>query len=164
MRSAFEEVALKLPRKVPLALPLLMAFGPRVRSAAEAEALGVEETMKLPDCVSAVPEIVSVEVPLNPPVVFDQNGKLFAEIAELVDTDPPPPQVEVERTPVIPTVTHGFPEEPSNESATAPLWDTVKILLEVATVSSIVLVAGLEVPRKRFALLSKPARRTLDEE
>ena len=148
-----------IKKAAPFAQPILAEFREIVHTACP----GVEETMKLPDCVSAVPEMVSVEVPERPPVAFAQNGKLFAVIAELEEMAPAP-QVEVAKVPVVPTVTHGFPPEPSSESETAPPLETVRMLLDVAMVRSIVDVAEVEVPRNRLAFLSKPARTTLDDE
>lgn len=51
----------------------------------------VPEALKVPPANRLAPDTVSVEVPDSCPVELDQNGKLLTEMAEEVETEPPPP-------------------------------------------------------------------------
>jgi hypothetical protein len=83
------------PVAVPPPAKIVLVAGAAVRTATPFWVI-VPDALNAPSCKSWVPLIVSVDVPLSPPSVVTQNGKLFVVIADEVDTLPLPPLVEVE--------------------------------------------------------------------
>jgi hypothetical protein len=83
------------PVAVPPPARMVLVAGAAVNTATPFWVI-VPDALNAPFCKSWVPLIVSVDVPLSPPSVVTQNGKLFVVIADEVDTLPLPPLVEVE--------------------------------------------------------------------